>query len=136
MAVSKYLLSFLFIITTLFFSPPQVFAQIIQPFGTGEVETIPGTNEQVATIKGFERVFANITTVVLAFGGVVVFVMFLMAGFKFITSSGDPKAVAGARNTLTYAVYGLLLLALAYLILVFIETFTGAEVTKFRVIPQ
>lgn len=90
----------------------------------------------VATIKGLEAIFENIVTVVLALGALTVFIMFLVSGFKFITSGGDPKAVASARNTITYAVAGLVLLALAYLILVFIQAFTGAQITTFRIIPE
>src|SRR3989344_1348947 len=40
-----------------------------------------GTGSDVATIKGFERLFANTVTVLLELGGIVLFVSLLIAGF-------------------------------------------------------
>lgn len=87
----------------------------------------------VATIRGFEWIFANIVTVLLYFAAVVLFIMFLLGGFRYLTSAGNPKNLESAKNTLTYAIAGLVVLALSFLILVFIQTLTGAPVTIFRV---
>ena len=58
-------------------------------------------------------------------GGLALFVIVIIAGYKFITSEGDPKKVAEARGTLTMAMAGVLILAIAYLILVIISRITG-----------
>ena len=87
----------------------------------------------VPTIKGLEAVFENIISVVLGFGAIAVFIMLLVGGLKFLTSGGDPKAIEGAKKTLTFAIGGIVLLVLSYLFLVFIEQFTGVEVTKFKI---
>lgn len=86
-----------------------------------------------ATISGLECVFSNIVQVVLAFGGIVLFLMLILGGFKYITAGGNPQAVEGAKKTLTYAVGGTILLALSFLILVVIQQITGLDVTNFRV---
>ncbi|OGM01823.1 hypothetical protein A2115_03835 [Candidatus Woesebacteria bacterium GWA1_41_8] len=86
-----------------------------------------------AQLSDFEAVFGNLLYYVLAFAGVVIFIMFLMGGFKWLTSAGNPKNVESARNTLTYAVVGLLVIVLSYIILVIIRSITGAQVTNFRV---
>ena len=62
---------------------------------------------------------------------VILFLMLLTGGFKYLTSGGDPKATEGAQKTLTYAIGGLVLLAGSYMILNIIKTFTGADVTNF-----
>ena len=94
----------------------------------------PIANEDgVATLRGLEGIFQNIITVVLGFAGIALFIMLIIGGFKFITSGGDPKAAESARNTLTSAIAGMVLLASAYLILRFIGVFTGAQVENFRV---
>jgi hypothetical protein len=59
--------------------------------------------------------------------------MLIMGGFKFITAGGDPKAIEGAKKTLTYAIMGIVLVALSFLILQFISTFTGVDVTQFKI---
>jgi hypothetical protein len=87
----------------------------------------------VATIKGFEWIFNNVVVSILGFAGIALFIMFLVGGFKYLTSGGNPESVASAQKTITYAIVGLIIVALAFLILVFIQTFTGANVTVFRV---
>lgn len=81
----------------------------------------------VATLKGLEAVFSNIISVALALAGIVLFVMFLVGGFRYLTSGGDPKAVEAARGTLTYAIAGLAILVFAVVILRLIEQITGVE---------
>jgi hypothetical protein len=102
---------------------------IINTVLAAEIETV----KDVATLQGFEGVFENIVTIVLGFGGVILFIMIIMGGFQFITASGDPKAIEGARKTLTYAIGGIVLVALSFLILEFIHTFTGVDVTQFKI---
>lgn len=84
-----------------------------------------------ATLQDLETVFGNVVTSLLALGGVILFLMLLSGGFKYLTSGGDPKATETAQKTLTYAIGGLVLLAGSYMILNIISTFTGADVTNF-----
>jgi hypothetical protein len=89
----------------------------------------------VPTLKGFETIFGRVVSVALGFGGVVLLIMLIAGGFQFITAGGDPQKVEQAKKTLTYAIAGIILLALAFLILRFISTFTGVDVTQFKIIP-
>ncbi|MFC1727728.1 hypothetical protein ACFL0Y_04355 [Patescibacteria group bacterium] len=86
----------------------------------------------VATIKCFECIFQGIINVALRLGGILVLVMLIVGGFSYLTAGGDPKKAQLARNILTYAVLGLVLLILVWFILLFIEKFTGVPVTVFR----
>jgi TRAP-type C4-dicarboxylate transport system permease small subunit len=88
---------------------------------------------EVATFKGLEWIFNNIVSVILGLAGVVLFLLLLMGGFKYITAGGDPKAVEGAKKTLTYAIIGFVVIASAFLVLRFIQEFTGAQVGNFNV---
>lgn len=87
----------------------------------------------VATLKGIECAVGNVLGVVLGLAGIVLFIMLLVGGFKYMTSRGDPKAVDAAKGTLTQAIAGLVVLVLAYVVLLIIEAATGIPVTKFRV---
>jgi len=89
--------------------------------------------DDVATIGGFDNLFNNIIIVVLQIAAVVLFIMIIVGGFKYITSGGNPKLAESAKHTLTYAILGMILVAAAFLVLQFIETFTGAPVTNFSV---
>jgi len=87
----------------------------------------------VATIKGFEVIFNNIVSVSLGFAAIVLFFMLIFGGIQLITSGGNPQATQAASKTITYAVFGVVLVALALLILVFVSHFTGVDVTEFSV---
>lgn len=95
----------------------------------------PGVEEQggVATFQGLEAIFNNVVAVALGLAGIIFFIMLLAGGFKYISSGGDPKGVEEAKKTLTYAIGGLVLLVLSFLILRFIKEFTGVDVTQFKV---
>jgi len=87
----------------------------------------------VAQLRDLEGVFGNVVSVVLGLAGIVLFIMLILGGFSYITSGGDPKKVESARNTLTYAIGGMIFIALAYLLLKFIEVFTGVPITEFKI---
>jgi uncharacterized membrane protein len=52
--------------------------------------------------------------------GVVAVVMIIMAGFRYITSNGDSAKVGSAKNTLLYAIIGLVIVALSQMIVKFV----------------
>ena len=79
-----------------------------------------------ATLRGLNGLFQNLIAALLGLAGILVFIMLIAGGFKFITSGGNPKNLESAKNTLTYAIGGIVAVALSYLILRFLGTFTGA----------
>ena len=101
-----------------------------RPFDPGRGEVRDG----VATIKGLEAIFSNVVVVALGFGGIVLFLMLVLGGFHYLTSGGDPQKVDSAKKTLTLAIGGFILLVMAFLILKFIESFTGLKLTEFKVV--
>lgn len=87
----------------------------------------------VATIKGFECLFVNLLSIITTVAGLAFFIMLIVGGFKMIFSGGDPKTIASARSTITSALIGLIVSIAAWLILRFIEAFTGVPVTQFTI---
>ena len=110
-----------------FFSPSPVFAQT-KDWNDGRC-AIDG----VATIQGFECLFQNILQVIVPIAGLAFFAMFLVGGFKYLTSAGDPKKAATATHTLTMAFIGIVGVIVSWLILLFIKNFTGVNVTEFNI---
>lgn len=78
-----------------------------------------------AKLFELEGIFSNIVSIAIGLAGIVFFIMFVVGGFNYLTASGDEGKVQGARKTLTYAIFGLVLIALAYLIIRLISDFTG-----------
>ena len=59
----------------------------------------------------------NIFSVIV---GIVAVIMIIYGGLKYITSGGDSGNVTGAKNTILYAIIGLIIVALAQFIVRFI----------------
>ncbi len=89
--------------------------------------------QDAATIQCLEPLFANAIIAIAALVGVALFIMLVVGGFKFLLSGGDQKQLESAKNTLTYAVLGLVVIVVAFLILKTIQVFTGVNVTKFEI---
>jgi len=89
--------------------------------------------DNVATLQDLEGLFSNVVNIILGIAGITFFVLLLSSGFKFITSGGDPKALEGAKKTLTFAIGGLILIIVSYLILLLIKEITGVDVTIFKI---
>jgi hypothetical protein len=91
------------------------------------------TKDTPARLIDLEIIYGRIVTVVIGLAGLVFFLMLIVGGFKFITAGGEAPKVESARKTLTVAVAGLVLIALALLIMRLLEALTGLDLTTFRV---
>jgi len=91
---------------------------------------IPGP-DQVATLKCIPAVLSNVVDWAIGLAGLTAVFFIIFAGFKFLTSGGDPKQVEGARKTMTYAIAGLIIIFIAFAIIKLIGLITGADcITK------
>ena len=90
---------------------------------------------EVPTLKCLEAVYAQILRIVISLGLLALLVMLTVGGFKYLTSGADPKAAVSAKQTMTYAVTGIALMAIAYLIFKIIEFYIGkpGSLTIFRI---
>mgnify|MGYP001588610669 CR=1 FL=1 len=105
----------------------QLLAQLPRDFTGGEVK------DGVATIKGLETIFFNLVAISLTLAGIVLFIMLVVGGFKYLTAGDNADSAQAARQTLTYGFFGFIIIISAFLILRLIEEFTGVPVTLFRV---
>jgi len=84
------------------------------------------TNQQTcagSTASASDSVNNIITTVINIFSlivGVVAVIMIIIGGFRYITSGGDSGNVSGAKNTILFAIVGLVIVALAQIIVKFV----------------
>jgi hypothetical protein len=67
-------------------------------------------NDIIATV-------INVFSIVV---GIIAVIMIIIGGLKYITSSGDSGNVTGAKNTILYAVVGLIVVALAQFVVKFV----------------
>jgi len=92
------------------------------PERPGAWESAPG---EPPKLQDLEFVFHRLLTGVFALAGLAAFVYLLIGGFKYITAGGDEKAVATAKQTLTYAVVGLVIVVSGYILLNTLSTILG-----------
>jgi hypothetical protein len=64
----------------------------------------------------------TVVNVILFILGAVAVIMIVIGGVRYTTSGGDAGSVSGAKNTILYAVVGLIVAILAYAIVNFVLT--------------
>ena len=82
------------------------------------------TNVDLSTIA---KKVINILSIIV---GIVAVIMIIYGGFKYITSGGDTGNVSGAKNTLIFAIVGLIIVALAQFIVHFVLNSAATSVTN------
>ena len=80
---------------------------------TGSSQSCGGQTTITTGIGNVAREVVNILSVVV---GVVAVIFLIYGGFRYITSGGESGSVSNAKNTLIYAVVGLVIVALAQVI--------------------
>lgn len=89
-------------------------------------------NDDPAQLSTLPTYFGNILQAMIPLIGLVSFIMILVGGFKILTSAGDPKGMAGGKQTITLAIAGIALAIISWLILLLIKNTTGVDVTQFK----
>lgn len=78
-------------------------------------------NEDVSTgTTGVNKVITDIVNIFSIIVGIVSVVMIIYGGFRYVTSGGDSGNVSSAKNTIIYAIIGLVIVALAQFIVQFV----------------
>lgn len=92
---------------------------------------------EIAPINNIVSVVRAIIKFILVVAFVIAFIMLLVGGIRWITAGGDEKGVAGARNTITAALIGLVVILVAYAIIRLVEVFFNVSIITGGVnIPQ
>lgn len=66
------------------------------------------------------NVIKTVINIMSAIGGIIAVIMIIIGGIRYITSSGDSNSTASARNTIIYALVGLVVVAFAQVIVQFV----------------
>lgn len=93
---------------------------------TGGADAAQGS-ETPSSLTGSGGVFQTVSNVLLFIIGAVAVIMLIIGGLKYTTSGGDQNAVQSAKNTILYAIVGIVVAILAYAAVQFVvEQFSGA----------
>lgn len=69
---------------------------------------------------GNKGVFREVTNTILYIVGIIAVIMLIIGGIKYVISGGDSKKVTDAKNTVLYAIIGLVISFLAFAIVNFV----------------
>ena len=65
----------------------------------------------------------NVTNMLVFIIGAIAVIMIIIGGIRYVTSAGDQAAITGAKNTILYAIVGVIVALAAYAIVNFVTTF-------------
>lgn len=75
--------------------------------------------------QGLREIARKVTNFFSILVGAISIIMLIYGGFRYITSGGDSSKVGNAKNTIIYAIIGLIIVVLAQVIVNFVITQTG-----------
>ena len=85
--------------------------------GTNTINN-PGTTATTS----LNNTIASVINVLSVMVAAVAVIMIIVGGFRYVTSGGKQESVTGAKNTIMYAIIGLVIVALAQIIVQFVLT--------------
>lgn len=86
--------------------------------GSDQVSCLFGTTAEGC--EGNTGIFRTIVNVVLFLIGAISVIMLVIGGIKYTVSNGDSNAVTSAKNTIMYAIVGLIIAILAFAVVNFV----------------
>jgi hypothetical protein len=88
----------------------------------GVVDPVHG---DIPSLGCLAQVIVRVINFTLMFLEAVLVIMILWGAVRFITSTGDPKAIESARKTITYAIIGAVIVALSFVLVNLVTTALG-----------
>lgn len=86
-------------------------------------------DEMPTDLIGQNGIIHRFTGIALYAIGAISVIMLIWGGLRYITSGGDNKKITDAKNTILYAIIGLIIAVLAYAIIQFVLESLGAKMT-------
>lgn len=91
------------------------FHWFIAQLSKGDLDGLPQGDFNATT-------FANILKLVFGLAGGIALLIVTIAGFKYVISRGEPQEIAKAKDTILYALIGLVVCIFAFAIVSFVVT--------------
>ncbi len=78
------------------------------------------SDEQSANLFTDGGIFETVTNILLFLIGAISVIMLIIGGIRYVVSGGDQAAVTSAKNTILYAIVGIVVAFLAYAAVTFV----------------
>lgn len=90
-------------------------------------------NPGPAGVQQLEQLIQRLINIVVELAFIACLFMLIWGGIRYLTSGGESKAVEQANHTISWALLGILFLAIAWLVLLIVKALTGVDVTQFSI---
>lgn len=88
---------------------------------------ISATESAAPNNASIEEIIQRVINILLFIVGAGAVIMLIIGGIRYVVSAGDQQAVANAKNTILYAIVGIVVAVLAYAAVQFVfETLSGS----------
>jgi Type IV secretion system pilin len=107
--------------------------------GIGAGATCAKPTNAATNLFGDGSIFNTVTNILLFLIGAISVVMLIIGGIRYVVSGGDQGAVTSAKNTILYAIIGIVVAFLAFAAVRFVtdqlqkSTYTGSRVAVVEV---
>ena len=103
-------------------TPDKLTTQQQAQCGVNNVDNNDSNNEDTTSSNPNQltTIIKNVINILLFLIGLIAVLMIVIAGFRFVTSNGDSNTISSARNTILYAVIGIVVAVSAYAIVNFV----------------
>ena len=126
-SIKKYLLPYIALIALIITVAAAPLAGAFDGTVQGGANAARG-NDQPAQLFGNTGIFRTITNVLLFILGAVSVIMIIIGGLRYVISGGNATSVTAAKNTILYAIVGVIVALLAFAIINFVlSSFTGGS---------
>ena len=76
-----------------------------------------GCTDTSGSVKRIVSAIINVFSIII---GIVAVIMIMYGGFKYVTAAGDSNNITSAKNTIVYAIVGLVVAAISQFIVQFV----------------
>ncbi len=84
------------------------------------IDCIQGRSDKPCQLGDLFTLINNLVNIALSIAGTVAVLFLIIGGFQYMTSAGDPENIGRAKNTILYAIIGLILIIVSLAIINFI----------------
>jgi hypothetical protein len=122
----KRILASILMVPTLALGVSAVAVPAFADVNSNVTQGINDTNAGGTTVTSLPTIFKNVVNILLYVIGAISVIMLIVGGIRYATSAGNSANVTAAKNTIMYALIGLVIAVLAYAIVnFFISAFTS-----------
>lgn len=76
------------------------------------------------------KLISSVVGTMLVISSLLAFVFLILGGIQWITSGGDKAAMEAARNKITHAIVGLVIVGAAWAIMTLVGNYLGLSITN------